>query len=409
MTPNLIDSIFIMIKQLSKSTQSILPFFVQAFKRSRVLESAASLTFTSTLAVVPLLAVILSLFTAFPIFAHLQNEIEAFMSHNLMPESISSTVMTYLNNFALKASSITAWGSVFLIITSILLIKTIDDSLNRIANIKHQRPIVQRILIYWAVLSLGPMFLGGSLWVTSWLAKAELGISALSLGKHLSYNILHFSLFSIAFSLLYYIVPNHRIFFRDALVGGLTASILIQIMKSLFTWYITAFPSYALIYGAFATIPLFLLWIYLSWIIVLTGAVIATCLPWLRTQALDTSTHAGDYFAYAWQILAYLYQARQARKSEVSTYQISRDLRLPYTICIDLLYQLKKLKFCTTSKSDRWLLSCPNHMPLNALVDHFLFAQNYQNSETVNLIHEILIQKQTVSLEQAMEKVHDTQ
>ncbi len=135
---------------------------------------AASLTFTTVLGLVPLLAVILSLFTAFPLFSEFRVALEDFLAANLMPYAMSSNIMAYLNEFAAKASGLTAIGSMALIVTSILLIRTIDDAFNSIWQVEHQRPLRQRILVYWAIISLGPILTGASLWASSLVAQQSL-------------------------------------------------------------------------------------------------------------------------------------------------------------------------------------------------------------------------------------------
>ncbi|MGO1767538.1 MAG: YihY family inner membrane protein, partial [Advenella sp.] len=151
-------------------------FGIQRLLRDKLTQVASSLTFTTVLAIVPMLAVILSLFTAFPLFTDFKVSLEEFLTHNLMPETVSETIMSYLNMFAQQASKLTAIGVGFLIVTSIMLMMTIDEVLNDIWNVTRRRPIGQRILVYWAILSLGPIFLGASLWTSSYIAQEQLGL-----------------------------------------------------------------------------------------------------------------------------------------------------------------------------------------------------------------------------------------
>ncbi|HUH39248.1 MAG TPA: YihY family inner membrane protein, partial [Castellaniella sp.] len=150
--------------------------FSWAYASERQLTRAASsLTFTTVLAIVPMLAVVLSLFTAFPLFGEFRIALEAFLSESLLPPSVSNTIMQYLNQFAAQASGLTAVGGAFLLVTSILLIMTIDEAFNEIWRVEKQRPLRQRLLVYWAIISLGPILTGASLWASSILARESMG------------------------------------------------------------------------------------------------------------------------------------------------------------------------------------------------------------------------------------------
>ena len=145
-----------------------------------------------------------------------------------------------------------------------------DEALNAIWRVKKQRPLIIRVLIYWAVLSIGPFMLAGSIWASAMLARAQLGIGVdLSVLQNIFATLFPTLLSFIGFSLLYYVVPNRTVYLKDAMVGAAIAAILFEAMKMGFAFYITKFPSYTVIYGAFANIPLFLLWIYLSWLVIL--------------------------------------------------------------------------------------------------------------------------------------------
>ena len=209
---------------------------------------ASSLTFTTVLSMVPLLAVVLSLFTAFPLFHEFRRALEEFLTGNLMPPSVSDSVMVYLNDFAAKASSLTAVGSLFLIVTSVMLIKTIDEAFNSIWHVERQSPMTQRILVYWAIISLGPILTGASLWATSLLARESLGyIGELPEALRLLLSFVPLLATGLGFTGLFVVVPNRRVLWRDALIGGLGTAIVLEIMREGFTLYLAKFPSYTLI------------------------------------------------------------------------------------------------------------------------------------------------------------------
>ena len=190
-----------------------------------------------------------------------------------MPPSVSDNIMEYLNQFARQASRLTAIGGAFLLVTSLLLIMTIDKAFNDIWHVTRQRPLPQRALVYWAVITLGPVVAGASLWATSFVARESMGLvrdvpEILSMAV----SLIPLMLTGLGFAGLFVVVPNRDVLWRDALVGGFVTAIVLEIMKSAFAYYLTRFPTYTIIYGAFATLPIFLLWIYLSWLAVLLGA-----------------------------------------------------------------------------------------------------------------------------------------
>ncbi|CAM5790996.1 YihY family inner membrane protein [Castellaniella caeni] len=336
---------------------------------------ASSLTFTTVLAIVPTLAVVLALFTAFPLFAQFHQALETFLSESLLPPSVSDTIMRYLNQFAAQASGLTAVGGGFLVVTTILLIMTIDEAFNEIWNVARQRPLRQRLLVYWAIISLGPILVGASLWATSVLARASLGyIGDLPAGLGLLLGIVPFLVSVLGFTALFVFVPNCRVLWRDALLGGLGTTLVLSLMKAAFTWYLTAFPSYTVIYGAFATLPIFLLWIYLSWLVVLLGATVASLLPALRLHRWALQRQPGAQIIDALGILRLLWRARDGLPPGRSLGFLEKHLRMHPDTLHDILAVLRELGYAVpTADSELWVLACdPQRASLGPLTDHLL-------------------------------------
>ncbi len=355
-------------------------FGIQRLIRDKLTQVASSLTFTTVLATVPMLAVILSLFTAFPLFTDFKVALEQFLTHNLMPANVSETIMSYLNTFAQQASRLTAIGVGFLIVTSIMLMMTIDEVLNTIWNVKRQRPLGQRILVYWAILSLGPIFVGASLWTSSYIAQEKLGlVTQFSILKSLLFTLVPVIVSGLVFSLLYYLVPNRKVAWKDALIGGYTTAILLEIMKAGFAYYITQFPSYTLIYGAFATIPIFLLWIYLSWLVVLFGATVAAMAPQIRSGQIHNKVYPGVHFVTALFILRLLHGARDHNPPGYGTAYIARQIKMNYSETLDILEPLVSMGYIVSTsgkRSERWVLASSMNAGLEPLSNHFLFDHN---------------------------------
>ncbi len=247
-------------------------FLLQRFLADRGANNAAALTYTTLFAVVPMMTVTFSMLSAIPAFQDTGEQIQSFIFRNFVP-SAGETLQQYLRDFTTQARQLTWIGVVILAATAFWMLVTIEKAFNTIWRVHQPRRGVSSFLLYWAILSMGPILLGGGFAISTYIASLSLisGPDAL-LGVQ---TLLKFMplLFSVAaFTLLYATVPNARVPIRHALLGGLFAAVLFEVAKMLFGLYVRLFPGYQLIYGAFATVPLFLLWIYLSWLIVLFGA-----------------------------------------------------------------------------------------------------------------------------------------
>lgn len=345
-------------------------------------KTASSLAYTTVLATVPLLTVILAIFTAFPIFNEFKVYLDDFLAHNLFPEAISDNILKYLNEFAQSASQMSAVSLLFLMVTSIMLMMTIEEALNKIFRVSKPRQLGLRILTYWAVLTLGPILFSASLWISgkfiSETMNEYLAVSSRILGV-----LIPWMLTTIGLTLLYYAIPNRRIAFKDALIGGVIAATLFEILKGGFAFYITKFPSYTLIYGAFAAVPLFLMWVYISWIIVLLGALITSIAPQVKLGHYKTHYEAGLRLMLSVQILRDLYGAQTQAKPGVDSKKLSKHLRIDPGTLTKLLDELQNLGFIVQveGESDSWALTCNDHTDLTPILDRIMFNDQIHNLE----------------------------
>ncbi|MBZ2192114.1 virulence factor BrkB family protein [Pseudoalteromonas arctica] len=256
-------------------------WWMQYFNRcidDQITVNAGYLAYVTLLSLVPLIAVGVAIFSAFPGFESTRMEIESFLFTNFVPTS-TDVIREHISSFAGNANQMTAVGIGFLAAIALLLIRNVDATLNRIWRIKKKRPMMISFAVYWMVLSLGPMLLGASIGVTSYIVSlvsfADQGIPGFSgfLLKLLPYGIS-----MVGFIMLYTLVPNTRVSFRAAIPGAFFAALLFELTKKGFALYISHFPSYEVIYGAVATIPILFVWVYLSWIVVLLGAEFTACI-----------------------------------------------------------------------------------------------------------------------------------
>ena len=255
----------------------------QRLVEERLALTASSLTYTTVLALVPLFTVVLSVFTLFPIFDQMEGALQDWLLRSLVPPSIAGNVMRYLTQFASKASQLGLLGIAGLAVTALSLVLTIDKTLNQIWRASDKRPLAQRVLVYWATLTLGPLIMGASIAITSYAVTMSQGWlpGGLGEGTDLGLGLLRFVLMSAGLMLLYRYVPNTPVKWRHALVGAVFVTLMLGLARWGVGIYLSRVQTYATVYGTFAAVPLLLLWIYVSWLIVLFGAVIAAYLPTL--------------------------------------------------------------------------------------------------------------------------------
>lgn len=265
---------------------------------------AAALTYTTLLSLVPLLAVSFSIFSAFPVFNHLTAQIQNFIFSHFIATS-GEVIQQYLTKFVSQTKNLTAIGSFFLVITAVLMMFTMEQAFNAIWRVKSRRIGISTFLLYWAVLTLTPILIGLSIIISTYItAFSFVSTTAQSLGV---ISWLPFILNLIFFTLIYVLVPNCYVPIRHAFIGALVATILFSIAKLGFTYYVSQFPTYILLYGALATIPIFLIWLYLSWVIILFGSIIsnvfATGYRFRSVKKMDGFTHLYRWLGYFWKSL----------------------------------------------------------------------------------------------------------
>ncbi len=300
----------------------------QRFREDRLGLTASSLTFTTIIALVPLVTVGLAVFSAFPMFDQFQDGLQKYLVQSLVPEGISRPVLQGLTLFASQAKRVGSVGLVVLVLTALALMATIDRTLNSIWRVRQMRSFGRRVLIYWSAATLGPVVLGIGLSVTSLAITASRGILGAGPGGFgLVLDALGFTLLAVAMTMLYRFVPNTPVRWRHALAGGLFVAIGFELAKAGLAWYLVQVPTYSLVYGAFATVPILLIWIYLSWVVVLLGAVIAAYAPSLQMHMQPLADTPGARFRLAVLLLRELLRVRGRPARGLTAEQLARALR----------------------------------------------------------------------------------
>lgn len=376
---------------MKNSWQNVVDFarFIAArFNQDRCAQIAASLTFTTLLSLVPLITIGLTMFSAFPVFEDFSVQIKVYLLNNLMPDAAGKIITQYMQQFAESAARLTAVGIVFLGITAMSLMLTIDAAFNIIWRATHARPLLKRLVVYWAVLTLAPLLIGASLSLTSWLVGFSMGyaehIPVLGVGV---LKVLPVLFTTVAFAMLFRLVPNRYVPLPHALIGAFVAALVFEMMNRVFGYYISHFPTYKLVYGAFASFPIFLMWIYLSWLAILLGALIAASLSHWRAPAAHQLSPVAQLLD-ALRVLQIMTDSFQ--QGRVSTFvEISRTLQLGYDALEKILDKLANANMVRKAEGYGWLL-----------------MRDAGNIRTVELLHLFVLDRGALSAAQGSEPVN---
>jgi membrane protein len=331
--------------------------FWYSFDESQCLMWATTLCYATLLAIVPLMAVTLAVASGFPVFENWTGQIQRFVFENFVPAT-SEVIQEYLNRFVGRASQMPAIGVVFLVASALLLMLNIDGALNRIWRVSKPRHLASRLLSYWALLTLGPLLMIASVAISSYLVTLPILAPARSTTfADWMLQLAPFATSTFGFFIVYLVIPNRRVFWRNALAGAVVAGLLFEVTKAGFAFYVTHFPAYRAVYGAFAAIPVFLVWVYLSWLVTLVGATFAATLG-ERDRVVRRSGRAGAIdLIHAYRLLAYLWDAQRHGRgfsiadlgdveSDLAEWELER-----------LLKRLASADFVHQDEDERWFLA----------------------------------------------------
>jgi membrane protein len=362
----------------------------ERFREDRLGLTASSLTFTTTIALVPLIAVALAVFTAFPMFAKFQDVLQKWLVESLVPDNIARQVLGYLNQFAGKASKLGVAGLAVLLASALALIFTIDRTLNSIWRVRTARPFGQRVLIYWAAITLGPVLLGASLSMTSYALSASKGlVGAMPGGVSVLLDLLQFLLVAGGMAAMFHYVPNTFVRWGHAWMGGLFVSAGMEVAKKLLALYLSNVPTYSAVYGAFATLPILLVWIYMAWVIVLLGAALTAYVPSLIAGTPRRRSGMGWQFQLALEVLRELdlaaAQAGKGRTMAQLCATLAVDAQRVETVVealttLDWIGQLNEADVYG-AEARFVLLAQPERVTLEPLMNALLLPRNSSNEK----------------------------
>ena len=329
------------------------------FWKDRNFSAAASLSYTTLLAVVPLAAIGFSILAAFPVFDRIRTDLLSFILEIFLPQNVEA-VRGQFDLFLRNTRELTAVGTVALAVTAVILLDTVDTWFNRIWRQPEVRPLVQRMTMYWAILTVTPLLAGGSIAISTYLfAQANLGVVEGSWVQNTAVRWLPPFLLFVSFAVAYMVIPYRKVRLVYAALGAIVALLLYDGLKWGFTLYFRAFPSYETLYGALSYIPLLLVWMYLVWCAVLFGAQTAAALPeWLALQRHGPpgESRTTRRLGQAMVILHGLYRAGETGRP-VDTETLLEPLPDSAELLEPLLERLEALHYIARSNEDAWILS----------------------------------------------------
>ena len=297
-------------------------FLWQRFLDDKCFETAGALSYTTLFAIVPLLAAVLAIVSAFPVFAEWRDRFSDFIFRNFVP-SAGSAVQGFLLQFADNASKLTALGILFLLVSALMMMASIEDRFNRIWRVQIKRSHGSRLLLYWTALTIGPLLVVGVLvLVSSFIATGRPDAQGATQGGTWV-SLLSFVLTWLILLAMYMLIPNRTVAFRHAGIAAVVAAILFEIARALFALYVTHVPSYQQIYGALAAVPLFLIWVYFSWAIVLLGASLAAAIAAFEYRPLHERLPPGCEFIGLLRVLQH-FAAAQREGTELHSEELCR-------------------------------------------------------------------------------------
>ncbi len=351
-------------RRSAASTATFTLYVLHRFNHDGCFAASGALSYTTLVSLVPLGVIGLGVLSAFPNLAGSREALLELLFRNFVP-GISAQAAYWFQYFAGSAAQATAIGIVGTAAIGVLLLVTVEDQLNALWRVTVPRPWVQRILAYWTLTTMGPLLVGTSLTLSTYLnhAARRAGLDPDAIAQfasgwpHLIARIVPFLLECLACALLYIIIPNCAVRWRDAMLGATVASVSIELLKIGFVIYISSLSSYQLVYGAIATIPIFLLWMYVSWMAVLLGAVVAANLPtWKVDERLNHLSSGGVRLGFSLSLIAALDRG-QRRGVTYRTADLASELGVPTSVLDEHLKVLARAGFAAATQGGRWVLA----------------------------------------------------
>ena len=358
-------------------------FVVRRFDEERVPQAAASMTFTTLLALVPVLTVMVAVASIFPVFDRWSDSFVSFVNQTIVPQG-AEMVFDYINDFRDQAGKLTAIGSVMLMVTSLMLIRTIDNTFNRIWRVNTQRPWMMQFLVYWALLTFGPLSLGVgiSFMVGSFQGSALASFVPQWMGGVLqTLGTLFFA--TLLLWCLYRFVPNRFVPGRHAFIGALITAFCLETARFLFAWYMGNFDGYRSIYGAFAAVPFFLAWLNLLWTLLLGGAVLTSSLSYWQGEAFRRDLDSSRRFDDVLKILILLNDAQEEGRA-LTVQEFREYINMGYDKLGELLEKLAQNGYIYNGRQGWVLKTGADSIELGELFKLFVYRRSTDRRDEIS-------------------------
>ena len=358
-------------------------FVVRRFDEERVPQAASSMTFTTLLALVPVLTVMVAVASIFPVFDRWSDSFVSFVNQTIVPQG-AEMVFDYINDFRDQAGKLTAIGSVMLMVTSLMLIRTIDNTFNRIWRVNTQRPWMMQFLVYWALLTFGPLSLGVgiSFMVGSFQGSALASFVPQWMGGVLqTLGTLFFA--TLLLWCLYRFVPNRFVPGRHAFIGALITAFCLETARFLFAWYMGNFDGYRSIYGAFAAVPFFLAWLNLLWTLLLGGAVLTSSLSYWQGEAFRRDLDSSRRFDDVLKILILLNDAQEEGRA-LTVQEFREYINMGYDKLGELLEKLAQSGYIYNGRQGWVLKTGADSIELGELFKLFVYRRSTDRRDEIS-------------------------
>ena len=364
-----------------RSIRSVLRFagaVLRRFQEDDGIRLCASLAYTSLFAIVPIVTVGLAVFAAFPAFEQFTQTIQRFFATNVLPADVAQTTLSYIDQFARNAGRLTAVGTIVVAVTAILLMSTIERAFNQIWRVRRARSLTVRLFMYWGVMTLGPILVGASLSLTSYLITHATDLTAKwPWIADMMIRIVPMLLMAAAFTLLYLVVPGKTPALKHALVGGIAAALMFESMKYGFALYLQGMPTYTMVYGTLAAFPIFLMWLYLSWVVAALGAEITALAPDFHEVTPRRSSRPEPSFQAALAVLRTLVGGQRDGKA-LSSRGIANAARLQVELTDLMLERLARDGWIGRVIPERWtLLVDPENVTIGTVYQRWALQSSH--------------------------------
>ncbi|RNF84528.1 YihY family inner membrane protein [Montanilutibacter psychrotolerans] len=332
-------------------------FLAKRFLADNLFQAAGALSYTTVFALVPLSMVVFGVLSAFPVFGEWSDRLSDYIFSNFVP-SAARSVEAYLRQFSANAGQLTGAGVIALVVSLLITLNGVEATFNRIWRVKSARPKLSRFLVYWTVLTLGALMAAASLAMSArFFAMSVFETQAGHVLQSLMLRVAPIVIELVAFAAIYKVVPHRTVQWRYAAAGALLATLLFESVKSGIGLYLGSFGSYSKIYGTLAFVPIFLLWIYLSWIAVLLGASLASSISAFRYQPASLRLPVGYEIYGLFRLLARFNEAR-AHGRGLHSDDIQRlEPILTDGLVQEMLAQLSAINVVIRAEDGQWLLA----------------------------------------------------